>query len=155
MLTASGLTSAPSGDNVDCRSSVGHEPAVGIIISPGQVVSALQHSEVAEQRRDIGTGVFIAAVNSDQGVEQQEAGAKVGKARSKAVLIALEVEAQRRAADDVQVEGGDVELPVVADGLDTIADRAQGILGHVEQDGTLALDGKVPESQRSGGDACG
>ena len=118
----------------------------------GDVKGSLEVAEVGEQGRDIAGEVFIDAVESDEGVEEEEAGAQVGKGVAQTVLVGVEVETQTGGRDDVTGQGGELDAAVAAQAAQAGLDGGGGVLGHVEEGRAGVVDVEGVEAWGGGGD---
>ena len=90
----------------------------------GEVVLALELTEVGEQAGDVSGVVLVATMESNEGVEQEQPGGEGGDDVTQAVAVPLEVEPEAGRGDDVEVEATDVEATMATDSGDASADGA-------------------------------
>jgi hypothetical protein len=121
----------------------------------GHLESALQFTQEAEQCGDVGAGVLIGAVQSDQRVQKKKSRCQMFDGIDELGSIGVEVESQGGGVDDVEVEALDIEIPAVADSLDSLSDHGSGIFCEVDEGGAFSLYLEVSETRRAGGDAEG
>ena len=81
----------------------------------GDVVLALQRAEVAKQRGDLAGVVLVDAVQAHEGIEHEETRRVAANGVAQARLIAPAIEAEYGHGDDVERDGGEVELSSAAD----------------------------------------
>ena len=98
---------------------------------------------------------FVEAVQTDQGIEQQQCGAQGAEGVVERVLVAVAVQAQALSGDHVQVEGGQVEAAVAAQVRDALAHARQGVLGEVDQRRSCGEHLEAVEGCRGGCDRDG
>lgn len=94
-------------------------------------------------------------MQSDQRVEEKKLGSQMFDGIDELGSIGVEVEPEGGGVDDVEVEGADVEIPAVADTLDSLPDHGGGVFSEVDEGGAFALHLEVSEARRSRGDAEG
>ncbi len=70
----------------------------------GGAQGALELAEEVEERGDLGRGVLVDAMETDEGIEDEEPGAQCLDGAAQAVTVGRSVEAERRSGDDVDVE---------------------------------------------------
>lgn len=119
----------------------------------GGVEAALQFSQEAEQCGDVGAGVFVGAMEADEGIEEEELRANVFDSGGESGSVGIEIEPEGGGIDEVQVEVADVEAAVVADAEDAFADHGCCVFGEVDESGSGACDGEASETGRSRSDA--
>jgi hypothetical protein len=115
-----------------------------------EVVATVELTEEAEEAGDIGGGVFIEAVKSDEGIEDQEPGLEGSEGVIEGDLIALEVEAETGSGDDVEVEAGEGEAAVVGELVDAVAELGEGVLGEIDDGGSRGIHLEVAEAGGAG-----
>jgi len=81
----------------------------------GDVVLALQRAEVAEQCRDFSSIVLVDAVQAHEGIEDEEARRVAAYGVAQARLVPPAIEAEDGHGDDVDGNGGEIELSRAAD----------------------------------------
>ena len=75
----------------------------------GDAVATLQIAQIGEQRGDLAADVFIDAVQPHEWVEDEQARLQPDDGFVEAGTVGIEVEAQARSGDDLDVEVGQVE----------------------------------------------
>jgi hypothetical protein len=118
-------------------------------------VTALHLAQETEQSRDIGAAVFVQAMESHQGIEQQELGPPAGERRIEALLVALQIEPHGRRRDDVKVESCEIEAAMGTEGAEALADTREGVLGEVDEGRASVVDGEAIETRGTRRDAEG
>jgi hypothetical protein len=127
-------------------------PLAGMVYEDhSAVMGALELAQVAQQFGDIGGGIFIEAVQSDQGIEKEQAWLIALEGFVEAALIGAEVQAQAWCGDGKKRERSDVEAPVPAERQNAAANGGQGILSQIDQDRALGID---REASQAGGPGC-
>jgi hypothetical protein len=96
--------------------------------------------------------ILITAVQSHQGVEQEELGAQVLDGVGKPAPVGFEVEAQDRCGDDVDGRRGQVEASVSAQALEALTHEAGMVFGEEDEDGPGLGDFEGIEAGGCGGD---
>lgn len=121
----------------------------------GDIVRALELAEVAEERGDFARVVFVARVEADERIENEELGAEPPDGGEEALLVGGGVEANGGRGDDVEIEGIEGDAAVSAEGGDACAHLGQGVFREEGECGSRLVDLKAIEHGRSGGDADG
>ncbi len=121
----------------------------------GDVVLALQGAEIPEQRGDLTGVVLVDAVQSDEGIEDEQARRIAADGVSQARLVAPAIEAQNGDGDDVDGNGCEIELSSAADAREARLDDGRRVLGHVEEDGARVVDVEGSEARGARGDRDG
>jgi hypothetical protein len=85
-------------------------------------------------------------VKSDQRIEDEQFRLVVRERREERRTIGLEVEAEYRRCDDVQIERVDVESAMLAQSIDSGALVHERILGKVDESGALLVDVEMVEA---------
>jgi hypothetical protein len=75
----------------------------------GEGVSSLQFAQIREQRRHVTAGVFVDAMETDKGIEDEQARLQRSDRLLEASAIGLEIEAQGWCGDHLDVEVGETE----------------------------------------------
>lgn len=113
----------------------------------GDVELPLERAEVAEERGDLAGVVLVDAVQSDEGIEDEQARRTTANGVPEAGLIAGAVEAQDGDGDDVDGEMGEVDAARLADASKPRLDDGARVLGHVEEDGPRVVDVEGAEAR--------
>lgn len=121
----------------------------------GEGVAAVELAEEAEQSGDVGGTVFVEAVESDEGIEEEECGPEGGEGGVECAPVGFEVEAQAGPGDDVEVEVGERELPVGTDLGDAVTELMRRVLGEIDDGGARGVDVEAAETGGTGGDGDG
>jgi hypothetical protein len=98
-----------------------------------EVEGTLEFTKVSEDRGDVGRGVFIDAVESNKGVENQEPWSKLFGRVTQPFLVLSGVESERSGGDDLNVELSEVEICELTDTLESSANDLRRILGGIEE----------------------
>jgi hypothetical protein len=121
----------------------------------GQIERPLQLPQEAQEPGDVRRAVLIQTMQSHERIEDQHMRAQLAQDVAQALLIDVEVEAQHRRGDDMEVEGGDVEGAVAAERLDASADGGERVLGEIHEGGAGVVHGEAAQAGRARGDADG
>lgn len=121
----------------------------------GDVELPLKGAEIAEESGDLAGVVLVDAVESNEGIEDEEAGSATADGIAEARLIATAIETQNGDGDDVDGHLGEVEAADLADATKPRLDDGAGVLGHVEQDGASVVDVEGAEARGAGCDGDG
>jgi hypothetical protein len=106
----------------------------------GGVEAALEFSQEAEQGGDVCAGVFIGAMQADEGIEEKKLWFDLLDGGGEFRSVGIEIESEGGGVDEVQVEGFDVKVSVVADAHNALADHWGRVLREVDEGGTGAHD---------------
>ena len=121
----------------------------------GDAVPTLQLAQPGEQGRDLATGVLVDAVQPHEGIEDEQPGPQPVDGLGEVAPISVEVEAQRRRGDDLDIEIGEHNAGGGGDAVEAAADDVQRVLGGVEQDASGPGHGEAAQAGRAGGDRYG
>lgn len=91
-------------------------------------------------------------MKSDEGIQNQEPGLEGLEGGIQSVPVTLEVEAEGGCGDDVEIEAGEGEAPVLAELGDAVAELGQGVLGEIDHGGPRGVDLEATEAGGAGGD---
>jgi hypothetical protein len=120
-----------------------------------ELIATLDLAEVAEQRGDLAGVVLVAAVQPDEGVEDQEPWAMRFDGLAQPREVALLVEPQRRRVDEPELEVGELQPARRSDGGDPLAEVRQRIFGAVEEHRAAVGDREAAERVGATRDADG
>jgi hypothetical protein len=115
----------------------------------------LQVTQVREQGRDLGDGVLVDAVESHEGVEDEQPGTEGGDRLLQAVAVLGQVEAETGRGDHVEVEAGEGHPGGLRDPLQPPAHDGQRLLGGEEEHGAGLGRREAAQAGRAGGDRDG
>ena len=104
----------------------------------GHAVPALQLAQVGQQRRHFTAGVLVDPVQAHERVEDQQARLQTGDGVGEVAAISIEIEAQHRRRDHLDIEVGERDTGGSRDAFEPPAHDVQCILGGKEQDATGA-----------------
>ena len=121
----------------------------------GDAVAALQLAQPGEEGRDLAAGVLVDAVQPHERIEDEQTGPQPVDGLGEVAPIDLEVEAQRRRDDDLDIEIGEPRAGGGGDAVEATADDVQGVLGGVEQDASGLKHVEAAQAGRAGGDRDG
>lgn len=117
----------------------------------GEVVLTLQLAQEGQQRRDLVGHVFVNAVQTHEGVEDQQLGPMVSDRLGQGLAFCVEVEPQTRRGDHLDVDVGQLEVRGAAQRIKTVTHDVQGILGGKDQHTPRSRDGEAPQTWSAGG----
>jgi hypothetical protein len=112
-------------------------------------------TERGEDGGDFGGVVFVGPLESDVGVQDEEAGAVPGEGGPEALDGFRTVDTQAGLEDEIEFEGVEGSAPGLAEVLDALADVQGGVLGGVDEDGSGVRDGEASQAGAAGGDGDG
>jgi hypothetical protein len=118
----------------------------------GEVEVALHGSEVAEELRDVGGGVFVEASDADEWVEDEESGLDVLYSGSEPEEVVSSVEAEE---GDIEEEEWDViqgEAASFSEVFEASSEHGECVFGAVEEDGPFRGDLEETEGGVAAGD---
>jgi hypothetical protein len=118
----------------------------------GELVTAVDVSQVSQQARDIAGAVLIQAVQTHQRVQEQQLGFECLQGLLQSAAVALEVQAEAGGGDDVEIEAAQGESSVPAQLIDAVADVGERVLGEVDKHRTGSVDLEAAEAGGPGGD---
>ena len=95
----------------------------------GGAAPALQLAQIGEQGRDLAAGVLVDAVQPHERIEDEQTGPQPVDGLGEVAPIDLEVEAQHRRGDDLDVEIGEHRAGGDSDAVEAAADDVQCVLG--------------------------
>jgi len=121
----------------------------------GDVVLALQRTEVAEQRGDLTGVVLVDAVQAHEGIKDEETRRVSADGVAQPRLIASAIEAEHGHGDDVDGDAGELGVSSAADASEARFDDRRRVLGHVEEDGPCVVDVEGAEACGARGDGDG
>ena len=100
----------------------------------GRAMPALQLTQGGEQRRHLAAGILVDAVQSHERVEDQQARLQSGDGVGEVAAVGVEVEAQDRRRDHLDIEVGERAACGGRDAFEAPAHNVECILGGKEQD---------------------
>ena len=109
---------------------------------------SLKLAKIRKKCGDLGTGVFVCSVKTDQRVQHEEARRVRSDGLFQADLVPCQVEAYPRCRDDVHVEIVDGHIPGVHERSETLAHGAKGVLSQVDEDGSTIRHVVATETRR-------
>jgi len=109
----------------------------------GELVTAVDVAQEAQQTGDIGRAVLIQAVQAHQWVQYQQLGFECHQRLVQSALVVLEVKAKAGCGDDVEIEAGQWESSVPTQLRDAVADAWQRVLGEVDDHRARGVDLEV------------
>lgn len=118
----------------------------------GDVMRALQLTQITEQRRDLTGIILIDAVYTHKRIEHEKPRCVLGNGIAETGLVVRAIEPERGRGDEVDGKVRKVEAAVTADTGETRLDDGRGILGHVEQDGADVAALEDAETRRAARD---
>src|SRR6185437_9844507 len=99
----------------------------------GEGVLALKLPQVRQERCDLAARVLIDAVQTDEGIENQQARLQGGDCLLEELAIAFEVESQRLCGDHLYVESLELAAGRMADAFESCAHDVLRVLGGIKQ----------------------
>ena len=117
--------------------------------------AALDVAQEAEDGGDLGDGIFVDAVQPDEGVEDDEAGADALHRLDQALAVGAMIEAQGWHVDDGDVEGFEPGAGGARDPLEAGAHDVSCVLGGEHQDRARLVGGEAAQAGDAGGDGDG
>lgn len=121
----------------------------------GDVVLALHFAEEREESGDFTGTIFIDAVEADERIEEEHAGAMCAEGAIDAGAIAVEIESEYGSSDDVERNAGEVEAALQAEAGEAKLDVGGSVLGEVDEGGPRVVDGEAAEAGGVGGNGEG
>src|SRR4029077_3416409 len=82
---------------------------------------SLKRAQIGEQRSNLARDVLVDGVQPHQGVEAQQGGAQPGNGGTQSPRVVGAIEPEGRHADDVNVEGLEIDAGSCGDALQTLA----------------------------------
>jgi hypothetical protein len=93
---------------------------------------ALEGTRIAEQGGDLAGVVLVDAVETDEGVEHEQARCKLADGDAQVGLVAATIEAKHRRRDGVDGRAGQIERSGTAESGEPRLDDRSRVLGHVD-----------------------
>ena len=116
----------------------------------GDGVAALQLSQIGEQRRHLTSGVLIDAMQTHQGIEDEQAQLQVGDGVVEASAVGREIQSYGGCGDDLDVEIGKAEAGGGADAVEPPAHDVERVLGGIEQNAAGAWHAEATQARNAG-----
>jgi hypothetical protein len=113
----------------------------------------LQFSKVRKQRGDLGGIVFIDAMESDQGIQDQKNGLEILHGVSQALAIDRGIQPERGRGDDFDGQRWKAHSSGAGDAFQALAHDSQRVLGGKEQHFAGAAHGELPQAGGARSDA--
>ena len=111
----------------------------------GGVEASLEISQERQDGGDVGDGVLVDAVQTHQGVEDEQAGPDTLDGVEQALSVVVQVEAQDRDVDDGDVEVSEGRGGGAGDAFEARAHDVPGVLGGEQHDGSGTRGGEVSQ----------
>lgn len=121
----------------------------------GEMMLTLEMAQKGEQGSDLGGRVFIAAMQSDEGIEDEQARPQRGDGVFEAEAIGGQIEAEGGGGDDLEVETAEGDACGAADAVEAEPDDLERVLSGVEQDATWGGHGEAAQARGAGRDGDG
>ncbi len=121
----------------------------------GSVKVTLQVAQVSEERSDLGGGVFVDAMQANEGIEHEQFRLQLGDGGGQRLSIVVAVEPQRRHGDEVDIEAFEVGAGCGGNSLEAPAHDEGIILGGEQQHRTALTDWKASQAGATGGNRDG
>ena len=104
----------------------------------GHAMPALQLTQEGQQRGHLAAGVLVDTMEAHERIEDQQAGLQSGDGVGEVAPISIEVEAQHRRRDHLDIEVGERDTGSTGDAFEAAAHDVQCIFGGEQQDATGA-----------------
>jgi hypothetical protein len=121
----------------------------------GDLVATLQLPQGSEDGCHVVDLVLVRAMEADEGIEQQHSRPVVADGGVETIHVTLEVEAQRRDRDHVDIELVQAVASVFAERLESLADDIPPLLGEIDECRSRVTYIEGVEAGRPGGDTDG
>jgi len=121
----------------------------------GGCMAALQATQESEQRSDVRGDILVDAVDSDEGIENEEFWPQAGNGLLQPFLVLRQIEPDFRGGNDVDVEGLERDLGGRGNSCDATAHLVESILGGKEQDGSGLPRWETTQAGRARGNGDG
>jgi len=121
----------------------------------GERVAALKLAEKGEQRGDLGGEVLVDAMEPDERIEDEQAGAEHLDGADEPLPIELGVDPERRLGDDVEIEAVEIGAGGLTDSFEAPSEDVVGVFGGEDENGPDPVDGEAAERGSTGGDGDG
>jgi hypothetical protein len=121
---------------------------------PGDGVTPLQFAQEGEQRGNLPADILVNAMQTDEGIEHEQARLQPGDSLLEACAVSIQIEAQAGRGDHLDVEFGQRDRGGGTDALEAAANDVQGIFGRIEQNAAGTRDREASQAGccRSDGD---
>ena len=120
----------------------------------GALEASLQAAQAVKDGRDLADGVFVGAVEADEGVEDEQAGSDALDGLGEALEVGGIVEPEGGSVDDVEVEVGERGAAGGCDAVETLAEDVRGVFGGEQEHGS-GPGREALEAGDAGGDGDG
>jgi hypothetical protein len=117
----------------------------------GGVKLALERAQEGEQGRDSGDRIFVDGMQTDERIEDKEARLGSLDGGLQARTVAVIVEAHDGGGNEVKVEGVELELALVGNGLEALVNDVEGIFSGEEEHTAGPGDTKATQAGSAGG----
>lgn len=114
--------------------------------------AALELAEEVEEWGDLGRGILVDAMETDERIEHEEPGAQGIDGLAQAVAVGRSVEAEHRDGDDMDVERIERDAGSRGDTGEALADHGERVLGREEEHGPGDVRRKLAQARCAGGD---
>ena len=121
----------------------------------GQVEVSLEGAQVGQQCGDLHGGVFIEAVQADEGVQDQQTGPVCFNGCGQTGFVGLEVEAELFGEDEEDGQRGEVHAAGACEALQAIVDLWGRVLGGEQEDRPRIVNGEASQTGGTGSDRQG
>jgi hypothetical protein len=118
-------------------------------------VTALEIAQEGEQWRDLAAGILVDAVQSDEGIEDEQPRLEPCDGLLEAATVGIEIEAQAGRGDHLDVELIEADGGGSTNAVEPAADDVQGVFGRIEQDAARVRHGESAQAAGAGGDGDG
>jgi hypothetical protein len=112
-----------------------------------ELKAPLEGAEIGQDGGDLRGGILVdAAMESDEGIEDEDPGLESLDCACQGALIFGGVELEKRGGDHLDVESLEIQLANAADPFEPGADDVEGVLGRVQEDPAGLLGLKTSET---------
>jgi hypothetical protein len=115
----------------------------------------LQLAQVGEEGSDVGGGVFVDTMQTNEGVEHEEFRLQQGDRGGQRLSIVVAVEPERRHGYEMDIEAFEVNAGRSGNALEAPADNQRIILGSEQQHGTALTGRKAAQARGARGNGDG
>jgi hypothetical protein len=121
----------------------------------GEGETALEGAQIGQKGRDVGGGIFVDAMEADERIEDEEARAEGIDGVEETKKVALDIEPELGIEDEVDGEGGEIDVADASKAFETPADFLGRFFGGEEEDGAGLERLEGAEAGAAGGDGEG
>jgi len=115
----------------------------------------LQIAQVGEEWCDLGSGVFVDAMQANEGVEHEQFRLQLSDRGGQRLSVVLAIEPERRHGDEVNVEAFEVDAGGGGNSFEALTDDEGCILCREQQHGTTLAGWEAAQAGATGGNGDG